>query len=126
MTVRTFGTLDDMLHYLTARTDDANARVKPSQLELRKGDYYAADSGAWYAIFGQLREDPNDQGYADVHACSCMSPEGEFGGAHISTMVPLSPQEFEVAKAARWRNTDVVLQALQRMAKADEEATREN
>jgi hypothetical protein len=126
MTVKSFDSFDDVLDFVTKQTAAANERVKPSQLELRKGDFYAMDSGMDFAIFGQLQDDPDEQGYALARAYSRILPEGELGDVHISTAVPLTPDEFEAAKASGWQNTDVVIRALRRMTGADAAAEKSN
>jgi hypothetical protein len=127
MEVRTYGSFDDMMADMAKAEEAANAAILPSQTKIGWGDYWmrAMDD---FVIFGSIytREaakaaciaaggseqecsaedrrlvDSFERGYRYGWAYSVVVPDGEPGSTHISTMVQISADEFEEAKALNW------------------------
>lgn len=47
-------------------------------------------------------EGPYQQGRRYARSYSPLAPEGELGSVHVCTMVPITPEQFETAKAYGW------------------------
>jgi hypothetical protein len=47
-------------------------------------------------------QDIHERGYRFACCYSVVAPQGEYGSTHIVTMIPITQDEFEVARAAHW------------------------
>jgi hypothetical protein len=83
--------------------------VKDWQRELKKGDYFVRNAGVGIPVYGEVVQSSGEYRgrLRDYRFCKCysmMCPTGELGDVHISTVDRLlTPNEFEGAKARRWR-----------------------
>jgi hypothetical protein len=83
----------------------ADARIRPEQAELAKGDYFVRQSdGLPIPIYGQVLKAPyrakHMQGYRFTKCYSQMCPDGEMGDIRIRYDDPLT-KEFILGKLAQ-------------------------
>lgn len=96
------------------------------QIALGKGDYYVAESGQGFLIYGKILEDLGDDGRLYVQAFSVVVPEGEYGYEWPIKMIPLTPEEFAWSETWGWDDPSVVVPAFHRMVATDRVAESKN
>jgi hypothetical protein len=125
--VQTYDTFEDMLAHIDQQVEAAKANTLPRQNEITYGDYWM---GEWQGIliFGKIMtlaeleagydqydsspeeiqhereatESAYNDGFRFGTAYSQVVPEGELGDTHVSTMVPITADEFESAQKLFW------------------------
>jgi len=131
--IQAFDNLDDMFAAINRGIDRANSMVLPRQSLIKQGDYWMR---MWedVIIFGRIStteeldaeerrlgaseeeiewehetmENSYSNGFRFGRAYSVIESEGELGDTHISTMVPITKEEFEDAKRLNWDVDEVI------------------
>jgi hypothetical protein len=118
--VQAFGSMDEMMAAMAASEDAANGRLLPGQIRLRDDvthtRHWAQVIVDWDVIVygvtppidsfddepGFDIKDNRERGYLTGVAYSVGEPDGEIGDTHVSQVVPIQIETFEIAKAAGW------------------------
>lgn len=97
----------DIFEIMAKNKSEADAKIKPWQAQLKKGDcfcYLSAEIGL--VVWGQVLEDQTDEVMRGYRYCNCYSaacPDGEDGDVHVSVVhKKVSPAVFEKARLAGW------------------------
>lgn len=56
----------------------------------------------------KMEQSAYERGYRFGRAYSVAEPDGELGSTHISTMAPLTKEEFETAKSVNWNMDEFI------------------
>lgn len=121
-----FNSFDEMTEYMAERQRKAKEAISPVQAAMQAGDHYLVDSGLGFFIFGEIRERPQANGFCFCMGYSVACPEGELGDVHLSSMVPIEPDEFEAVEARGWTFPELVVAAIQRLMQKNSLAKRTN
>jgi len=114
MDFEAFNSWEEAMEAIQNRKKECDAKTHVYQENLAKGDCFATDPGLGFLIFGEILEEPAD-GYAFGKCHSIVVPEGEYGDSHISVLIPITREEFELARSRGWAGSaDIVIGALQR------------
>lgn len=145
--VEGFNSLDEMMEAMRTQEQAANAAAYPWQQEITWGSYFMRPMPEYgFVIFGSIpskeeflameapKDDPNyraevdeewngpgglmERGYRFAQHFSVAEPDGEWGSTHVSTMIPITVEDFEFARAALWEISpisDWVVERLQRL-----------
>jgi len=107
MKVEFFDTAEEAEQRLTEAMTAADARVIAWQAAVTPGDFFMAESGEGFAVFGQVLEGYKEKRLRHYRFCRCFSevcPEGELGDVHVSTLVcVLTREAFERVREQGWR-----------------------
>lgn len=126
MDFQAFKSWDEAMEAIQARKKECDAKIFGFQEALEKGDCFATDPGLGFLIFGEILEEPED-GYAFGKCYSVVVPDGELGDSHISVLVPITREEFELARSRGWaKSADIVVAALGRCHVAEAKASSRN
>ena len=108
MGVESFGDIDEFFERHEKRMEQADARVKPWQAEIKPGDYFVRNSPHGFNIYGEIleEEEPRDKHLQYYRLCrgySVACPEGEMGDIHVSQIEALISREtFEAMRKRGW------------------------
>ena len=100
MNITFYNSTEEMLNDLSQAMLEADDRVKPWQVEIKKGDYYMQETIYGFNIYGEvLRNAPRAKHlrhYRFVKAYSLACSDGEPGDVHLSVISGiLTREEFE-------------------------------
>lgn len=122
-----FGSVDEAFDWMKRMEQRANSRIHPIQHEVKRGGYAIRPYHEFH-IFGYVKtteEIAEDElkcgadavelnytmqtlaesylrGYRHGMWYSPVCPEGELGDAHISNLIPITKEDFELARASKW------------------------
>ena len=124
--VRFYDTDEEMFADMSRAQIAADLAIRPIQERIGKGDHWmrsydgflifgyiwteadsieSARKGGWLSDYkeeAEMMDESFIRGYRFGRAWSTVCPEGELGDTHISTMIPITREQFEEAKALRW------------------------
>ncbi|MFO7898939.1 MAG: hypothetical protein R6V58_07750 [Planctomycetota bacterium] len=107
MKVEFFDTHEEAMERLTEAMKAADARVVDWQAAMKPGEFFMAESGGDFPVFGEVLEDYREKRLRHYRFCRCFSevcPEGELGDVHVSTILcKLSRAAFERVREQGWR-----------------------
>jgi len=116
--VASFDDFDSLLEAIDQERASADQQVRPFQAVIKAGDHFARAVAGMnddepLVIYGEVIESKSQEDrehYAQPHMqhfrfSKCFSqlcPTGELGDTHVSTMIPISPTQFALAKERGW------------------------
>lgn len=128
MTVKTYDNVEELLADIQKARQAADDAVGPESVQFKEGGFYARFHPSGLIIYGeildpiqeeidagadeeevefqrQLRARPHMKNYLYTKSYSVACSDGEYGDVHVSAMdVPLTKEEFELAKELQWPN----------------------
>lgn len=112
MTVKAFGSVEDLFEYL----DELNKKGREQYLDVPPEKLAMLEPGCCFVrnipeisvlIFGEILDADEDLAHAPhlrmARAYSVACPEGELGSLYVSTLTPLPREFFERARDRGWR-----------------------
>lgn len=122
MTFVPYDNMDDAFEDMRRNEEAANAATHPCQTAITYGDYWMRpyqEGDDFILIFGrvhtieellQVEDDETmpgiyeryKRGYRFGMAWSQWEPRGEFGDTHVSQMIPISKELFEIGQDRDW------------------------
>jgi hypothetical protein len=117
--VQGFDSMDEMQAAMAASEDRANAGLLPGQIRLRDAvtetNHWAQVVPDWdlivYGVTPPIAsfseegfdvEDNRERGYLTGVAFSSIEQDGEIGDTHVSQVIPIDAETFEIAQGARF------------------------
>lgn len=137
MEFREFADLEEMFNAMERGTQAAIAAASPEQNAITYGDYFIRPYLEYdLLIFGYIMTEEElysssayegveqaeidyekssakrnyDRGYRFGRAYSVAVVDGELGDTHVSTMIPITKENFEAAKAVNWDADEIAQQ----------------
>ena len=106
MEVEVFNSLEEASKLIQQERKAADAKVKPWQARIKRGDCFATMVQGELVIFGEVLERYQKPEMKHCRFCRCYSvacPQGELGDVHVSTIWwVISRDMFERARACGW------------------------
>jgi hypothetical protein len=125
MAIRTFNTIEEIFEAMSQDEVRANDRTTVDQAMIEPGTYFVRHYEPDLDIYGYCLTDdeatkgtcdPEElafelkhlesarrRGYMFSRCYSVACPDGELGVTHVSTMEPITREQFEAARARGWR-----------------------
>jgi hypothetical protein len=136
--------MDEMMATMAAAEDEANRHLTPGQIRLRDNvdqvNYWAQVVLDWdMVIYAETPtvatiaegsdfdvKDNRERGYLTGTAYSTAEPDGEFGDTHVSQVIPIDKDTFDLARLLGWPSYSALRepdnQMLARMLSVNEHA----
>lgn len=136
--IKNFDNFDEAMDWMQRQENKANSRVHPIQHEVKRGAH-AMRPHREFTIFGyvltteeiasaetecgadamelshtmKMLAESYQRGYRHGRWYSVVEPEGELGDAHISNLIPITQEDFELALLHKWQlDPDQYMQVL--------------
>ena len=98
-----FDSVDEMFKAEQKAQEEANARVKDWQRQIKVGDCFRQETDYGFDIYGEVLEEHNAEHLKNYRFCYCFSvacPEGEKGDVHVCQISEvISREDYEAIKA---------------------------